>query len=467
MSSKYQIVKGFRDVLPPESALFWSAEKSAREIFACFGYQEIMLPVVEYLELFTRSIGDSTDIVEKEMFIIPDQKDRNLALRPEATASAVRAYIEGLAGKGPQKLFYFGPMFRHERPQKGRYRQFWQIGAEAIGYPGPATDAELLKLLEQYFKSFGLSEIELKLNSLGCAKCRPVYRQNLVEYLKASQSKLCQDCKRRLAQNPLRVLDCKHQDCRTIAQTAPSPLGALCPECSEHFDRLRVYLEMCKLSYTLDPHLVRGLDYYTRTVFEFQARTGLGAQNAVAAGGRYDDLISEMGGPATPAIGFALGVERLLILLEEKIPRETLINRPDIFMVAVGDQAYKFAFKLLFDLRRAGLYAEMAVDEPSRSLRSQLKLADKTRSRLAMIVGDDELKSRSLNVKILESGKELKLDNNSLKTMAGVDWEEMKMHLNSAGFAFVSRDYEKMLIENQNLFKVLKIYLDALENQEG
>jgi len=224
---------------------------------------------------------------------------------------------------------------------------------------------------------------------------------------------------------------------------------------------------MCKLSYTLDPHLVRGLDYYTRTVFEFQARTGLGAQNAVAAGGRYDDLISEMGGPATPAIGFALGVERLLILLEEKIPRETLINRPDIFMVAVGDQAYKFAFKLLFDLRRAGLYAEMAVDEPSRSLRSQLKLADKTRSRLAMIVGDDELKSRSLNVKILESGKELKLDNNSLKTMAGVDWEEMKMHLNSAGFAFVSRDYEKMLIENQNLFKVLKIYLDALENQEG
>jgi len=467
MSLKYQIVKGFRDILPPESALFWSAEKSAREIFSCFGYQEIILPVIEYLELFSRSIGDSTDIVAKEMFLIPDQKGRNLALRPEATASAVRAYVEGLSSKGPQKLFYFGPMFRHERPQKGRYRQFWQLGAEAIGYPGPGTDAELLQLLEQYFKSFGLSEIELRLNSLGCGKCRPAYRRGLVEYLEANQGQLCEDCRIRLLKNPLRVLDCKNEACRAVAQNAPSPLESLCPECSAHFDRLRGNLALLKLPYILDPHLVRGLDYYTRTVFEFQARTGLGAQNAVAAGGRYDDLVSELGGPATPAIGFALGVERLVILLEGKVTGEILLNRPDVFLVAAGDQAYQFALKLLFALRKVGLYAEMAIDEPSRSLRSQLKLADKAKARLAMLIGDDELKSNSLNVKILESGKDLKLDNDSLKAMAGIDWEEMKMHLNSAGFAFVSRDYEKMLIENQNLFKVLKIYLGALESQEG
>jgi len=460
------VVKGFRDILPPESRLFWIAEKSAREIFAHYGYSELMLPVVESYDLFARSIGEATDIIEKEMFIIPDKKGRSFALRPEGTAGAVRAYIEGLENQGPGKLFYYGPMFRYERPQKGRYRQFWQIGAEAIGYPGPGVDAELILLLEQYFKGFGLSDIELKLNSLGCKQCRPAYRESLVVYLKKNEAGLCDDCRRRIERNPLRVLDCKNEGCKEIVKSAPSPTRFLCDECADHFKRLCLMLDRMKVSYLKDDHLVRGLDYYTRTVFEFQAQTGLGSQNAIAAGGRYDDLVEELGGSAAPAIGFALGVERLVILLAQKISANELLSRPDVFLVFADEQGYNFAFKLLFNLRKAGTYAEMAIDEPSRSVRSQFKLADKFKSKAALIVGGNELSQKSFNIKILESGKELKLDFDQLKEMANIDWEEMKSHLNSAGFAFVSREYEKTLVENQSLFAIMRLYFNALSEQE-
>jgi histidyl-tRNA synthetase len=468
MSTKYQVVKGFRDIFPPESRLFWLAELRARDLFDRYGYGEVILPIIEYYELFSRSIGDATDIVEKEMFIIADKKGRNLALRPEATASVVRAYVNGPANRGPQKLFYFGPMFRYERPQKGRYRQFWQVGAEAIGYPGPGIDAELMALLDQYFKGFGLDNIELKLNSLGCKSCRPEYRAALIGYLEKNQDALCEDCKRRLQKNPLRVLDCKNEPCREITKQAPYPAQFLCGECAGHFEKLRGLLGRLGLQYQVENHLVRGLDYYIRTVFEFQAKTGLGSQNAIAAGGRYDDLVAELGGQPAPGIGFALGVERLTLLLEEKIPAAELMSGPELFIIFAGDAAYDFSFKLLFAMRKSGLYADMLVDEAGRSMRSQFKAADKQKAKLALIIGDDELSGKALNLKILESGKELKLDHEGLKRMAEVDWEEMKSHLSTgAGFAFVSNEYEKSLAQNQNLFKIMKLYLDALENREG
>jgi len=466
MSKKYQVVKGFRDILPPESKLFWLCEKLAREIFARFGYQEILLPTLESYELFARSIGTDTDIVEKEMFIVQDKKGQNLALRPEATAGVVRAYIDGLSNQGPAKLFYFGPMFRYERPQKGRYRQFWQIGAEAIGYPGPGTDAELIILLDEYFKDLSLKELDLRLNSLGCKQCRPAYRESLVSYLKANQASLCEDCQRRLNLNPLRVLDCKNETCKAITKNAPSPSEFLCPECSSHFDRLRNLLSSQKVSFQVDAQLVRGLDYYTRTVFEFQARTGLGSQNAVVGGGRYDDLVEELGGSPTPAIGFALGVERLTLLLQEKIHEQDLISGPDLFLIFAGEKAYQFAFKLLFRLRAIGIYAEMILDEPSRSLRSQFKVADKVKAKAGVIIGEDELQNQMLNLKVLETGKEMKLDMESLKKMSGIDWEEMKSHLSTPGFAFASPEYEQTLAQNQALFKLLKIYLIQMEEQE-
>lgn len=466
MSKKYQVVKGFRDILPPESKLFWLCEKLARDTFARYGYEEILLPVLESYELFARSIGTETDIVEKEMFIVPDKKGQNLVLRPEATASVVRAYIEGLANKGSAKLFYYGPMFRYERPQKGRYRQFWQIGAEAIGFSGPGTDAELIIMLDQYFQELNVKEIEVHINSLGCKQCRPAYRDALIKYLKENEAELCQDCKRRLTLNPLRVLDCKNESCKTITAKAPSPAGFLCPDCASHFSRLRFLLNQQKIQYQIDDRLVRGLDYYTRTVFEFQAKSGLGAQNAVVGGGRYDDLVEELGGNPTPAIGFALGMERLALLLEEKIAEENLMAGLELFLIFSGEMAYQFAFQLLFSLRRSGIYAEMVLDEPSRSLRGQLKVADKAKAKTAVIIGEDELKNKMLNLKFLDTGKEMKLDFASLQKMANIDWDELKSHLQTPGFAFVGQDYEQSLARNRTLLKLFKIYLSQLEAEE-
>jgi len=465
MSGKYQLVKGFRDILPKESVLFWRVETKARELFSRFGYQEIILPLVEPYELFSRSIGDETEIVEKEMFSFIDKKGEKITLRPEATASVVRAYIDNFQSQDQAKLFYSGPMFRYERPQKGRYRQFWQIGAEAIGYLGPGTDAELIALLDEFFRGFGL-ELELKLNSLGCANCRPKYKTELLNYLEKAEAFLCADCKKRVQRNPLRILDCKNPDCQGVAKKAPSSLEFLCLECKEHFEKLKNLLGLLKISYQIEPHLVRGLDYYTKTVFEFQAKTGLGAQNAVCGGGRYDELVEELGGAKTPAIGFALGVERLVILLKEKIPEKELLIEPEVYLIFVSESAYQFCFKLLFALRKQRIYAEMSIDEPSRSLRAQLKQADKLKAKTALIIGEDEIKNKALNLKILATGKELKVEHQTLKRMAEVDWEEMRNHLNSIGFAFVSQKYEKSLIENQSLFNLMKVYLAQLELEE-
>lgn len=403
MSERIQIVKGFQDVLPPRSLAWAGLERQARDLFRVYGFQEVRLPIVEPTELFVRSIGEDTDIVEKEMFTFPDRKGRSLSLRPEGTASAVRAYLEaGLGRDSAVKWFYLGPMFRYERPQKGRHRQFWQLGAEAIGHPGPGADAELIIMLERLFNSLGvMKKISLELNSLGCPACRPAHREALLGFLGSVKGRLCGDCARRLDRNPLRVLDCKLEGCQRALAEAPSPLDHLCGECREHFSSVREDLELMGVKHRVNPRIVRGLDYYTRTVFEFLAGEGLGAQNAVAAGGRYDGLVQELGGPATPATGFALGIERTELLMESGAG-----DRPDYFIAAAGGKARAEAKQLLFELRDRGLWAEMMLDEGGRSLKAQMKTAGKVSARAAIIIGDDELARGELTIKELESGEQ-------------------------------------------------------------
>jgi len=410
MAQKIKIIKGFQDILPPRSILWKDLEKTAEDVFARYGFFEVRLPVIERTDLFARGIGEGTDIVEKEMYTFPDRRDRSLSLRPEGTASMVRAYLDSDKGKTePARWWYRGPMFRYERPQKGRYRQFYQIGAEAIGYPGPGTDAEIVAMLDLFFKEAGLDGVTLELNSLGCEKCRPAYRDALVDYLESVSDSLCDDCKRRLERNPLRVLDCKEEDCKKAVADAPVVLDFLDDDCKKHFEAVKADLDLMGVAYRINPRIVRGLDYYTRTVFEYLAETGLGSQNAVAAGGRYDRLVEEFGGPSTPAIGFAIGVERLALLLKE--PEEP---GPDYFIVAIGEAPRKKGIELLHDLRKKGASAQMITDETGRSLKSQMKAAAKSGAKKAVIIGEDELKSGVYLIKDLETGEQEEIEEISI-----------------------------------------------------
>jgi histidyl-tRNA synthetase len=407
LSDRVQIIKGFQDILPPRSRTLARFEDEARRVFGLYGYLEVRLPVLEKTELFARGIGPGTDIVDKEMYTFADRKERSLSLRPEGTASLVRAYLDAGKGRGEAvKWFYRGPMFRYERPQKGRYRQFNQIGAEAIGYEGPGTDAELIAMLDRLWqpnpatKWPGVSGVRLEINSLGCRQCRPAYRAALVKYLEGKRLDLCPDCVERLARNPLRVLDCKVPACQAAVAGAPSTLDHLCEGCKTHFAGVTADLDAVGIGYKINPRIVRGLDYYTRTVFEYLADEGLGSQNAIAAGGRYDNLVEEFGGPPTPAIGFAIGVERVALLVgDQPAPR------PDYFIVAVGPEARAAGLKLLMSLRDRGLFAEMALDEP-RSVKSQMKAAGKAGAAKVVVIGEEELKSGVLTVKDLETGEQ-------------------------------------------------------------
>jgi histidyl-tRNA synthetase len=329
-------VKGFKDMLPSETPVWQFVEETARRVFTRFGFSEIRVPVVEKTELFCRSIGDATDIVEKEMYTFCDKGGTSLTLRPEGTAGVMRALIEHklYALDSISKLYYLGPMFRHERPQKGRYRQFHQIGAEVTGASDPIVDAQVLLMVSRLFQELGLHEPRLQVNSLGCPACRPSYREALVAFLAQRQDALCEDCRRRQTTNPLRALDCKVPGCIEATSGAPAMLDHLCSECSEHFDRVQDYLRSANVPYSINPRMVRGLDYYTRTTFELV--TGqLGSQSAVAAGGRYDGLVAQLGGPAVPGIGFALGVERVALLLGDRCP----VRTPDLFVAVAGDAA--------------------------------------------------------------------------------------------------------------------------------
>jgi histidyl-tRNA synthetase len=330
-------IRGFNDILPREIDKWQFIEKTAREVYESFGFSEIKIPMLERTELFSRSIGESTDIVEKEMYTFKDRSGDSLTLRPEATASMARAYLEHhLHVRDPvAKLYFIGPMFRHERPQKGRYRQFYQIDVEIFGVAHAMADAEVMVMLMEFFKRVGMDDVELQINTLGCEECRPRYRKELTRFLSKNVSRLCLDCKRRFETNPLRILDCKVETCREVIAGAPLVIDFIDDQCSEHFESVRGYLKILDTPFILNPRMVRGLDYYTRTVFE-AVSTKLGAQNAVTAGGRYDHLMRDIGGPDIPGIGFAMGIERIVLLVKQ---RREIIHLPNLFIAALGEKA--------------------------------------------------------------------------------------------------------------------------------
>lgn len=392
-------VKGFNDVLPDETGRLQYIEQSARRIFELNGFGEIRVPIMEKTELFCRSIGDATDIVEKEMYTFTDKGDNSVTLRPEGTAGVMRAFIEHkIYAMDPiAKLYYMGPMFRYERPQKGRYRQFHQIGAEITGVNDPLADAQVLNMLTSFFHDIGLTEPTLQINSLGCPNCRPAYRTALRSFLESRMELLCDDCKRRFETNPLRTLDCKIQGCIEATAGAPSVIEHLCTECDDHFTSVKHYLKLSSTPYIINSRMVRGLDYYTRTTFEMV--TGmLGSQSAVAAGGRYDGLISQLGGPAIPGIGFAMGLERVALLLAAK----DFSAYPDLFIATMGNAERDVAFALMNNLLKNGIRVEM--DYEGKSLKSQMRRADKLKSCYSVVVGENEVVSGKATFKRMSDG---------------------------------------------------------------
>lgn len=392
-----------KDTWPEEARKWQRIEATAREVLAAFGFGEIKTPVLEKTDLFARSIGEATDIVEKEMYTFSDRSGDSLTMRPEATAGLVRAFIESktYAQPGPHKVFLIGSMFRHERPQKGRLRQFNQIDVEVLGDDGPQSDAELLVMLAHLLEKLGLSNVKIKLNSLGCPACRPGYREELLGFLDSRRGKLCEDCRRRLDSNPLRVLDCKVEACQEAVQEAPAMAEHLCDECQGHFSTVKQLIGSAGVDYELDKRLVRGLDYYTRTTFEAIAGD-LGAQNAVAGGGRYDGLVEMLGGPSQGAIGFAFGLERLALLL----PDEEDTPGPDIFIAAMGKRPRFVAFNIAQKIRKEkGLWVEMTSDD--KSLKAQMRRADKLNSKNVVIIGEREIADREGVIKDLHSGEQV------------------------------------------------------------
>lgn len=416
-----QTIRGFRDILPEDTALWQAIEKTASKLFEDFGFKEIRIPVIEKTELFARSIGEATDIVEKEMYTFDDRKGDKLTLRPEATASVVRAYIQHSMGASDavQKLYTIGPMFRRERPQKGRYRQFYQINAEVFGIESPYIDAQLILILNELFKRLGLSELEAHINSLGCKECRPNFQKELLNFLNGKKEHLCENCLRRMDKNPLRTLDCKVPECRAAMADAPSTLDHLCDKCKDHFETVKSVLNEQQVDFIVDKTLVRGLDYYSRTTFEILT-TALGAQSAVAGGGRYDALIKELGGHETYGIGFAIGFDRLAEIvaqmlndlkirsdnssdakeLEEKnlysaeFLKLVSIKTPDIFIIPLGEKATRLAYLWTSALNIAGIKTE--TDYSGRSLKSLMKRADKLNADFVLIAGDKEIEDNAL-----------------------------------------------------------------------
>jgi histidyl-tRNA synthetase len=397
-------IRGFNDILPAESEAFGHIEEEARGLFSSYGYSEIRIPIMEKTTLFSRSIGETTDIVEKEMYTFSDRRGESVTLRPEGTAPVVRAYIEHrLYNDSPvTKLYYTGPMFRYERPQKGRYRQFYQIGAEVLGDGSPGMDAEVLEMVSTLFTRLGIKGTTLQINSLGDAECRPAYKEKLKGFLAGSIGKLCRNCVRRIKENPLRALDCKNPRCMDATKNAPSILDHLCHDCGVHFDRLKKHLKDLGVEAEVNPRMVRGLDYYTRTSFEITAM-GLGSQNAIAAGGRYDSLVKEFGGPDTPCIGFAIGVERVVLLFKGK----GITKRPLIAFIAMGDEAEKSSFNMVKILREKDL--RVAVDYGCGSLKYRMKRAHRLGARYTLILGEDELTEGVVAIKDMATGEQEKL----------------------------------------------------------
>ncbi|MDX1443144.1 MAG: histidine--tRNA ligase [Gammaproteobacteria bacterium] len=405
MSKKIQSIRGFNDILPEQAAVWQQVEAAARRSFAAYGYEEIRLPIIEQTSLFARSIGEVTDIVEKEMYTFEDRNGDSLTLRPEGTAGCVRAAIEqGMLHNQVQKLWYAGPMFRYERPQKGRYRQFHQFGVEAFGLEGPDVDAEVILLAARFWKELGLDGLTLELNSLGSNEARDRYRAALVDYFSGYESDLDDDGRRRLKTNPLRLLDSKHEGTRKLLADAPTLPDYLDDESREHFGKLCESLEACGISYQLNPTLVRGLDYYNRTVFEWTTDQ-LGAQSAVCSGGRYDGLVEQLGGKPVPAIGWGLGIERLIALLEVQgiTPQP---QAPHAYLVLAGDAAQQKGLLLAEQWRAKVPGLELQMHLGGGSIKSQFKKADRSGAAVALVIGDDELQSQQVTLKYLRESKE-------------------------------------------------------------
>jgi histidyl-tRNA synthetase len=401
---KVQSVKGTRDLLPPDTAVWAAVETTARRVFAAYGYGEIRTPVFEETELFVRGVGESTDIVGKEMYTFPDKKGRSLTLRPESTAAVARAYVEHSLQQQPSplKLFYIGPQFRYERPQKGRYRQFHQIGAELLGDPGPYSDAEVLLMLVRFLKELGFPGLTVLLNTVGDEASRTAYREALKAFLEPHRDRLGEDSQRRLGTNPLRILDTKIPEEREILQGAPELVDFLSPASREHFQAVLAVLERFGVPHRVESRLVRGLDYYTGTVFEIVA-AGLGAQDAVVGGGRYDGLIADLGGPEVPGIGFAIGEDRLIDVLPESF-RQSVLPKAPVLVATLGDVAFAEALAVAEELRAAGV--PVVTELSARSAKSVLKRADRLQARQVVLLGDDEMAAGEVTIKDLASGEQ-------------------------------------------------------------
>lgn len=386
---KISAIRGMEDLLPAESELFTQVENTARQICARYGFQEIRTPLVEPTELFVRGVGESSDIVGKEMYSFADRNQESLTLRPEGTASVVRAYIAANLAQleGLTRLYYMGPMFRYERPQKGRKRQFHQIGLEIFGTTAPAADVDVITLGHDFLKELlPNNKIELQINSLGCSECRPPFQKKLIDYLSARADKLCEDCQRRLQKNPLRVFDCKNEKCQVELKNAPVISAAWCETCATHYAQVKNGLQAAQVAFTENPRIVRGLDYYMRTAFEFLS-ADLGAQSAVGAGGRYDGLVADLGGPEVPGVGMAFGVERIVMLLQQN---SVQIAKPEtVFLAVISEAAMAQAIKIVSELRRAQVAVQW--DFEVKSLKSQMKKADKISAKWVVMLGEDEL----------------------------------------------------------------------------
>ena len=397
------IPKGTKDVLPSEAYKWHFVEGTARRIAALYNLQEIRTPVFEHTELFARGVGDTTDIVNKEMYTFTDKGGRSMTLKPEGTAGVVRSFIEngGAGGVLPAKMYYITPVFRYERPQAGRLREHHQFGVEIFGGKGPETDAEVILLARDYIAALGVEGVELRLNSIGCKHCRPKFNEALKEYLRPHLSEMCPTCNARFEKNPLRILDCKEEACAAVNAGAPRTEDYLCDECREHFEALKAILGRCGVQYTLDPKLVRGLDYYSKTVFEFVS-TQIGSQGTVLGGGRYDTLIENLGGPSVPAVGFGSGIERMLLVLENTgraVPAQPPLG---VYAAGLDEEGRRAAFALCAALRSAGVSADF--DHAARSVKAQFKYAGKIGARFVVVIGSNELQSGEYTVKDMADG---------------------------------------------------------------
>ncbi len=402
--------RGTEDVLPKDSKLWQYIENTAREICDLYGYREIRTPVFEHTELFQRGVGDTTDVVQKEMYTFEDKGGRSITLKPEGTATLARSYIENslYANPQPTKLCYIIPCFRYEKPQSGRLREFHQFGIECFGASSPSTDAEVISLAGLFLERLGLKGITLNINSIGCPVCKKDYNEKLKAYFEEYKDELCPTCLERLEKNPMRIIDCKSEICSRIAAKAPKMVDHLCEECDAHFEETKERLDNLGIKYTVNPDIVRGLDYYTKTVFEFVSDC-LGAQSTVCGGGRYSGLIEQLGGKPADGIGFAAGLERLILVLKaQQGEAAELDSAPTLFVAAMGDNADKAAQKLIYELRLRGVHAEQ--DLCGRSLKAQMKYADKLFAKFSIVIGDNEIAENKVSIKNMTSGEAVEVE---------------------------------------------------------